>query len=206
MAKSDNQTNISNWKAVALLAAQSVVMVGLGVAIWWFSGRPLDSFISIHSRDIVIGLAIAGGLIAVAITIFFAAPDFRKSILLEQAENAPEFQQPFNAVQIVAISIGAGVGEEVLFRGGLQTLLGDYLPFPLAIATVSALFAVLHLQSRRIAVIIFAVGCIFGLAYYLSGSLLAVILGHTLYDIYALARSQQEMTRQGYYSKQGRSG
>ena len=98
---------------------------------------------------------------------------------------------------IVFISLCAGVGEEALFRGGLQTFLGDYLGAPLAIVLSSAVFAAIHLGKPVITLLLLVVGLIFGTVFWLTGSLLAVTIGHALYDIWALRYLHCEFLRLG---------
>ena len=95
------------------------------------------------------------------------------------------------------VSLGAGIGEEALFRGGVQTLAGEYMPAPLAVLVASALFAFVHMAKPPIAAIIFSIGVLFGTIYWQTGSLLMVMIGHALYDVFAIWYLQKEMHRLG---------
>jgi membrane protease YdiL (CAAX protease family) len=68
----------------------------------------------------------------------------------------------------------------------LQTLLGDYVAMPLAIGISSALFALSHAAKPIIMALVFVVGIMFGVVFWQTGSLLGVIVGHFLYDVFAL--------------------
>lgn len=195
------ETEIGNNAIVASLALQALIMTAVGVALWWATGRAVGDFISFSSREVAIGLAIGAAFMATSLAISWIAPQFRRSLIAEQAENAPGSRKPFTPIQAVLISIFAGIGEEALFRGGILITLAGYLHPYAAIAISAALFAFLHLQSRRIILIIFIAGCLYGLAFHISGSLLAVMVGHAVYDIWAMLRSQREMAHQGFYDE-----
>ncbi len=80
------------------------------------------------------------------------------------------------------VSLLAGVGEELLFRGviqgGLSGLLG---PWP-ALILASVLFGALHALTRAYFIIATLMGFYLGLFYLWSGNLLIPILIHFLYD------------------------
>jgi uncharacterized protein len=83
---------------------------------------------------------------------------------------------------IVVISIMAGLGEELLFRGVLQPLIG----LPLA----SLIFGAVHVGGRPFigyGVWAACIGALFGWLMMVTGGLLAPIVAHAVYDMLALA-------------------
>ena len=87
---------------------------------------------------------------------------------------------------LVALSLLAGVGEELLFRGAVQGWLSLHLgPWP-AIVLASVLFGLVHYVSLAYCVVAAGLGLVLGIAYYLSASLGMVMLWHALYDLIAL--------------------
>jgi hypothetical protein len=83
---------------------------------------------------------------------------------------------------IIVISVLAGVGEELLFRGVLQALVG----LPLA----SAVFGAVHVGGRGFVgygIWAACIGALFGWLMVETGGLLAPIVAHALYDALALA-------------------
>jgi hypothetical protein len=83
---------------------------------------------------------------------------------------------------IIVISVLAGVGEELLFRGVLQALVG----LPVA----SAVFGAVHVGGRGFVgygVWAACIGALFGWLMVETGGLLAPIVAHALYDALALA-------------------
>ncbi|UCH80600.1 MAG: CPBP family intramembrane metalloprotease [Nitrospiraceae bacterium] len=79
---------------------------------------------------------------------------------------------------LVVISLLAGVGEELLFRGVIQVRFG--------IVFASVLFGVLHFVSPAYAIVTAIMGLYLGIIFHISGGLLAPVIIHFLYDLAAL--------------------
>ena len=178
-----------------LVLAQGAIGFALGLALWWGSGRPLAAFLTVEAADLLVAALTAGLLIGTMQAIAFAFPRFvawaadRQRLLFAHGRR-------YRPAHILMISIGAGFGEEALFRGGLQTLAADYLPAWAAILLVSLLFAALHLGGAGIFAFIFVYSLLFGAVFHFTGSLLGAMLAHTLFDIWAIALVQRELVRQ----------
>jgi membrane protease YdiL (CAAX protease family) len=87
---------------------------------------------------------------------------------------------------ILVLALLAGVGEELLFRGVIQTWLAARAPLWLAVATASVLFGVGHWLSASYAVLAGFIGAYLGLLFLMSGNLLAPMIAHAAYDVVAL--------------------
>jgi membrane protease YdiL (CAAX protease family) len=91
------------------------------------------------------------------------------------------------------ISIAAGFGEELFFRGlvqaGLQYEL-EQLDIPngpwISIAVASLIFGVCHWVNREYALAAGIVGVYLGVLFFFSGNLLAPITTHAVYDVIAM--------------------
>lgn len=188
---------ISLGKAMVLLGFQAIGMIALGQWLWSLSGREKAGFVSVSMTEVLQGLALGAALIALAFTMFRGLPRISEALVRMQAETYAFLGPKLGMPAIAFISLCAGVGEEALFRGGLQTFLGDYLGAPLAIVLSSAVFAAIHLGKPVITLLLLVVGLIFGTAFWLTGSLLAVMIGHALYDIWALRYLHCEFLRLG---------
>ena len=81
-------------------------------------------------------------------------------------------------IDLVAISLIAGIAEEVLFRGVIQTQLG--------ILPASVLFGLAHLITPTYAVIATIMGIYIGILYQVFDSLFIPIQLHFIYDLFAL--------------------
>lgn len=89
--------------------------------------------------------------------------------------------------ELVLVSVFAGVGEELLFRGFLQSWLASH-SLLLALIVPNVLFGILHWISRDYAICTFCVGLYFSclLQFVDSVNLTALMIAHSLYDLIAL--------------------
>jgi membrane protease YdiL (CAAX protease family) len=89
-------------------------------------------------------------------------------------------------LELAAISLAAGIGEELLFRGVLQELLCRWLNPWLGIALASLVFGLCHPISAVYVLITGLFGIYLGVCWVLSDNLLVVIVTHGAYDFFAL--------------------
>jgi membrane protease YdiL (CAAX protease family) len=91
---------------------------------------------------------------------------------------------------LLAISLAAGVGEELLFRGFLQATLTDLWSGPVGILAglliASLVFGLCHALCWGYAVVATAMGLLLGLLFLATGSLWAPMTTHAVYDFCAL--------------------
>jgi predicted enzyme related to lactoylglutathione lyase/membrane protease YdiL (CAAX protease family) len=88
---------------------------------------------------------------------------------------------------IVLLSLMAGVGEEVLFRGAIQVALAERLPAWLAVGIAALLFGVAHWLTMSYAVFATLIGVYLGTLFLVTGNLLVPAGTHALYDVVALS-------------------
>jgi uncharacterized protein len=88
---------------------------------------------------------------------------------------------------IVLVSLMAGIGEEVLFRGVIQAGLADRLPAWLAVGIAALLFGAAHWLTTSYAVFATLIGVYLGILFLVTGNLLVPAVTHALYDIVALS-------------------
>lgn len=184
-------------KVVALIVLQGALFTSIGAGLWYVSGRRLGEFISFDPREILWGVGFGAVLVAMAAALFHGFPRMSDRLVRLQADTYAVLGPRLGWSAIVAISLAAGIGEEALLRGGLQTLLADYFGAVGAIAVASAAFAALHLAKPLITALLLAIGVIFGVVYWQTGSLLTVMIAHALYDIWALRYLHREFVRLG---------
>ncbi len=91
---------------------------------------------------------------------------------------------------MVLISLAAGLGEEMLFRGLLQAGLIDWLPgtrgVVIGLIVASAVFGMCHWVSHAYAVLAGGMGLYLGVVLLMTENLLAPIVTHAVYDFAAL--------------------
>jgi membrane protease YdiL (CAAX protease family) len=130
--------------------------------------------------------AIAGLGIAVGAHLLIASP-LLDAVNSSYARMLGRFKLTFS--EILLISLCAGVGEEMLFRGAIQPFLG--------IPISSILFVAIHgyLNPRDWRLSIYGIFMTIGIAClgYLAESrgLLSAIVGHTIIDVYLLIYLQR---------------
>jgi membrane protease YdiL (CAAX protease family) len=91
------------------------------------------------------------------------------------------------AVDIVLLSATAGFAEEMFFRGLLQSYIG--------IIGSAVVFGLLHALTPAYFVMATGIGLYFGFLYETSGNLLIPMVGHAVYDVFALYLLRWEFTR-----------
>jgi uncharacterized protein len=87
---------------------------------------------------------------------------------------------------IALVAALAGLGEEALFRGVMQSALLGHLPGWAAVWVTAAAFGLAHALTLTYAVLAALVGGYLGWLHLASGNLLVPILAHALYDFIAL--------------------
>lgn len=87
---------------------------------------------------------------------------------------------------IAILSLIAGVGEELLFRGVLQVGLAGWLGDAGALVVASVLFGVAHFITPAYFLLATVMGGYLGGLYFSTGNLLLPIVVHALYDFLAL--------------------
>jgi len=88
--------------------------------------------------------------------------------------------------QLALVSILAGVGEELAFRGVLQPLLIRWTGVVVGIGLTSLLFGLGHALSRTYLVLATLIGLFFGLLSYKTDEIASSIVAHALYDFVVL--------------------
>jgi membrane protease YdiL (CAAX protease family) len=88
--------------------------------------------------------------------------------------------------QFGLVALLAGVGEELLFRGVIQTLLGQWTTPVAGLLITSILFALAHALSKLYFLLALIIGLCFGWLVYRYNDLVAPMFAHSLYDFVAL--------------------
>jgi membrane protease YdiL (CAAX protease family) len=97
----------------------------------------------------------------------------------------PVFQH-CTVFDLAVISLVAGFGEEMLFRGVVQGLGDRWIGAGYGLAVASILFGLVHLITPTYALLATLCGVYFGVLVMLTDNLLAVLVPHGLYDFVAL--------------------
>ena len=188
-------------KVLVLIGFQAAAFALIGWGLWTFADTANRPFISFARWEIGYGLALGGALIITSAALAALSPALMEKLVRAQADTYPFLRDKLTLGPIVFLSLCAGIGEEALFRGGLQTVLGDHLAYPAPILLAALAFALIHFARPLNSALIFAIGCLFGVIYWATGSLLTVMIGHAVYDIYAIWALQEAFHRLGVFEE-----
>lgn len=166
-------------------AEGALVLVALALGAW--TGVAPFATLTWSWRGLAWGvLATAPLLLGLRWTLRTRWPPLARLVGLVEERLAPLFAGR-GAGELVLIAALAGVGEEALFRGTIQTALSGHLPVWAAVAAAAAMFGLAHCLTPTYAVLTALVGAYLGSLFALTGNLLVPILAHALYDLVALA-------------------
>lgn len=104
----------------------------------------------------------------------------------QQMRGLYNFARSYSGPVLVGLSVLAGVGEELLFRGAVQGWLLQHTGPWTAVIAASVLFGLVHYISFTYFLMATGLGLIMGTAYQLSGSLGLAMAWHALYDMVAI--------------------
>ena len=171
---------------VATAVLMELALAAIGLALGAMAGiRPLDSF-SWSPRDTAIGAAAALPLLVVFRLAWRSSVPALRKIRDELERLLPEMFATTSTAGLAVVSLAAGVGEEILFRGFLQgwleTILGSFGGLLMA----SCLFGAAHPITAGYVVIATLMGAYLGALWQVSGNLMVPIVTHALYDLVVL--------------------
>lgn len=147
--------------------------------------------IPVHNAGMSAGFALFWGLVGSLATygvimLLTRIPGLPNGSWQAQLEKLHRFACDYSWPVLIALSVLAGVGEELLFRGALQGGLAWHLNDGVAIGAAAVLFGLVHYLSFTYFVIATGLGLALGIVYWLTDSLLLVMVWHGVYDMIAL--------------------
>ncbi len=92
----------------------------------------------------------------------------------------------WSILQLLVISLIAGISEEAFFRGAIQGSPTDRVNVILAVVFASALFGACHLLTWTYAIMAAFIGAYLGLLWIWTGNLLTPMVTHAVNDFAAL--------------------
>jgi CAAX protease family protein len=156
------------------------------VAGWLVGASPLATFFWVP-RDALLGvLATLPMLVLFLVCLRWPVGPLRRIRSLT-AEVLRPLLAPCTLLDLFGISVLAGLGEEMLFRGVLQAAIRDWAGNPwVALALASVLFGLGHAITPAYVVFATLMGGYLGWLWQMSDNLLLVVITHALYDFVAL--------------------
>jgi membrane protease YdiL (CAAX protease family) len=158
----------------------------LALFLGWLVGQQALGTFVWSMRDALIGAAAAVPLILVFLIIMrLPIGPFKRFQKFCDQEVTPLFAKSYWS-EIALVSLSAGVGEEMLFRGVLQASLCAWLGIRWALAISSLVFGLLHPISITYVVMAALIGLYLGAIWIFNENLLTVMVTHAVYDFGAL--------------------
>jgi membrane protease YdiL (CAAX protease family) len=185
MAETDDRMN---GFAMAVVVEGGLALVALALA--WLFGVSVRELIPQSGSTLVVA-TLRGVIVALAMLVVFywMVHSSRTALreLRQQVESLIGQMFPAGSVaQFGLVALLAGVGEELLFRGVIQTLLSQWTTPVAGLLITSILFALAHALSKLYFVLALVIGLCFGWLVYQYNDLFAPMLAHSLYDFVAL--------------------
>jgi len=179
------------WIGVAFEGGLAIMALGLG----WILGQPPLQKIHWNTLDAIWGLAATLPMLV----IFIVCVRWPVGPLVRIKQFSEEFIREWFAasslLDLAVISLLAGIGEEMLFRGVIQEALTSWLNPVIALALASLLFGLMHPITPFYIVLAAGMGAFLGWIFIVTGNLLPVIITHGLYDFLALAYLTRTLSR-----------
>jgi len=175
----------------ALWAAAFEGGVGLAaIGLGWLLGFGPLSLLAWTTSGLAWGVAAGGGLLAlIGLWVRFPLGPMRNLVRLVDHSVAPLFGQ-CNLIDMAAIALLAGIGEELAFRGllqgGLAHWIGGHAGILVGLGVASLLFALLHWLSALYCLLAGLIGLYLGGLLIVSGNLLVPMTAHAVYDFVML--------------------
>lgn len=178
--------------AVAFEVAIAVVAVAAGRLLGPMPLETIDPAWSEWRANLTAILWGVAGVIPLAVGLVgmqrTKIPSIRRLQLIVDRQIVPLFADT-TIVELALVSVAAGLGEEMLFRGWLQPAVAELWGESgnwIGLVVASVLFGVVHWVNRAYAVLAGLVGLYLGLLFLWTDNLLAPVVTHGLYDFVAL--------------------
>ena len=181
--------------AIGSAAEAALLLVALGLGR--LSGVPAFEALRFDTAGLAAGLAATLPLLtALAWCLRTRWPPIAGLMRVVDESVAPLFRGS-GVAGLALLALLAGVAEEALFRGVLQSWLSTRMPHWAALVLAGGVFGALHWITATYALLAALAGAWFGLLLLLTGNLLSPIVAHAAYDLVALLLLSRSKLRPG---------
>lgn len=195
MLSNDDAAAADPWRFTALAVSFEIALGVLAVLLGYVTGpRPWSTLTELSRLDVIDSVQ-WGTATALVLLFAIVLVDRRPVWIFRDLQRRvrqtiiPLFRGT-RTWQLLVISLAAGVGEEFLFRGYCQAALAERISLAggnwWALLAASILFGACHWLSSAYAFVATVMGLVLGWLMMSTGSLLAPIMAHALYDFLAL--------------------
>jgi uncharacterized protein len=170
--------------AVVVEGGLVVLAIALG---WMFDHSPLEKF-RLDWAAVLWGLAAALPMLVVFLAMVRWPVGPLRGIKAFTDTVIRPLMATCTVVDLFGISVLAGVGEEMIFRGLMQDLFATWgwMPLWAAVLLASVFFGMMHAVTPTYAVLAALIGVYLGVLYLWTRNLLAPMIAHGLYDFVVL--------------------
>lgn len=182
---------------VGILVEAGLIAVAIGLSKMGLSdaNQPLQALNrSITLQGFYWGTIASIPLIGFLLALHFAKFRWIESLRRFSDEHIKPLFRDATIVELAALALAAGIGEEILFRwclqGGISSLLapqlGSIVANPIGLVIASVVFGLCHAASRTYFTITFIGGIYLGVAMILTSNWVVPAVAHALYDFVAM--------------------
>ena len=184
-AKADNKAPNGVVSMFGMIGG-ALIMIAAAFGLAHLLSVPIATTLNPTPLSVLIGVFATAPLCAALL--WFMGADYKPVVRFResQLEFFRSLNLEFTPARILLLSTAAGVSEELLFRGVLQTWLTGKSNIFVALILTNIVFGLLHFRTIAYVVIAGLVGVYLGVVFYLVGDLTAPIITHALYDVAAL--------------------
>jgi membrane protease YdiL (CAAX protease family) len=182
-----NQARMNGF-AMAVVIEGGLALVALALA--WLFGVSLRALLP-QGGTPLLATTLRGVVVAILmLAVFFWLVHSSRAALRELRGQVEyligEMFPDGNLAQFALVALLAGVGEELLFRGVIQSVLSRWTTPIAGLLITSTLFALAHALSKLYFLLALVIGFGFGWLVFRYNDLVAPMVAHTLYDFVAL--------------------
>jgi len=195
MEKTEPPQNRQNGRDFALAVSLESGLGFIGLLIAWLANISLYSQLEISRpallRGLLATLPMLAGLVLLMQSRWSPLADLRQHVESLVRDVFYHSSWP----ELAMISLAAGVGEELLFRGALQPLIAGWTSPVVGVVFVGVIFGAMHAVSKTYFVLATVIGIYLGWLALAHDDLVAPITTHAIYDFVALAYVQRRVRR-----------
>jgi uncharacterized protein len=161
-------------------------LVGVAFGLGWLLNESPLTTMKWDLAGLGLGIAATGPmLLGLVVLTWLRIPALRRMTHLFDEIGRPFFTS-YTILDLGVLSLLAGFGEEMLFRGVIQGAVAHTFGIWIALAGASVLFGLMHALTPTYVLLATLAGLYLGGVWVLTENLLAVVVAHALYDFLAL--------------------
>jgi membrane protease YdiL (CAAX protease family) len=185
----------SKARTVAMAMLFEAGLGFIGVVIAWFAGIGMANQLVPSQAAFVRGIMASLPMIVLLMGCYQSTWQPLVRLRGEVEKVVSELFAGCGWLEFALVSIAAGVGEEILFRGALQPLvIGWTVPW-IGIVVVALLFGLAHALTQTYFILATLIGLYFGWLAFAYDDLIAPIVAHAAYDWVALLFIQRRAAK-----------